>query len=152
MAVAYAVDWAPLPTVTDWSAPLVKAGTSFTAVTAMVKVCAALVSDPPLAMPPLSCRATVTVAVPFALAAVVYVNVPLAAIAGCVANSALLLLVTVKLSAWPISSAGPALIDVAHAATVWAPASSSTVWFAPAAKLGESLTETIVTLIVAVLL
>ena len=51
-------------------------GASFTGVTVIVKVCAALVSAPPLAVPPLSWIWTVTVAVPLALAAGVYVSLP----------------------------------------------------------------------------
>jgi hypothetical protein len=46
------------------------------------------------------------------------VSVPLGAIAGWVVKIALALLVTMKLSACSDSSAGPALIDVAHARTV----------------------------------
>ena len=47
-----------------------KLGASLTGVTVMVNVCAALVSTPPLAVPPLSCgKLTVTVAVPLASAA-----------------------------------------------------------------------------------
>ena len=56
----------------------------------------------------------------------------LALTAGPAENSAaLVLLVTVKVSVWPDSSAGPALIAVAQPGTVCAPASSSTVWSAP---------------------
>ena len=57
-------------------------GASFTAVTVMVKVCAALVSTPLLAVLPLSSAMTVTVAVPLELAAGVKVSVPAALIAG----------------------------------------------------------------------
>ena len=46
-------------------------GASLTEVTVMVKVWVALVSTPPLVVPPLSWRATVTVAVPLALGAAV---------------------------------------------------------------------------------
>src|SRR5688572_25970977 len=49
---------------------------------------------------------------------------------------------------WPDSSAGPGLIAVAHGFTVCGPASSATVWFGPAVKLGASLMP--VTLIVIV--
>ena len=48
-----------------------------------VKVLVGLVSWPPLAVPPLSCAYTVTVATPFEVAAAVNVNVPLVEIAGC---------------------------------------------------------------------
>src|SRR5437764_311703 len=89
--------WAPLSSGTDWSAPLVKVGASLTAVTLIRKVCAALVSLPPLAVPPLSFRTIVIVELPLAFGAGVNVRVPLAEIAGCVENRALLLLlVTLK--------------------------------------------------------
>jgi len=53
---------APASSSTVWSAPLVKLGAWFTAVTVIVKVCAALVSTPPFSVPPSSCNCTVTVA------------------------------------------------------------------------------------------
>src|SRR5439155_1642430 len=67
---------APASSNTVWSVPLVKPGGSLTAVAVIVNVCAALVSLPPLAVPPLSCATMVTVAVPLALAAVWYVSAP----------------------------------------------------------------------------
>jgi hypothetical protein len=94
-----------------------KVGASFTAETVMTKVCAALVSTPPLAVPPESCIVTDTVAVPFAFAAGVKVSVPLALIAGCTLKRALLLFVTVKLTVCVDSSAGPELM----ALTTFAP-------------------------------
>ena len=48
----------------------------------MVKVTAAEVSAPPLAVPPSSCSVTVTVALPFAFAAGVKVSTPLGEMAG----------------------------------------------------------------------
>src|SRR5262245_27317709 len=60
---------APASSSADWSAPAADAGASLTAVMVMVKVCAALVSAPPLAVPPSSRRARVMVALPLALAA-----------------------------------------------------------------------------------
>src|ERR1700760_1596511 len=70
--------------------------------------------------------------------------------AGAAANSpGLLSPVTTKSTVWPDSSAGPGEIAVANPATVCGPASSATVWFAPALKVGASLTG--VTLIVMVL-
>jgi len=60
---------APAPTATATSGPTVKLGTSFTESTLMVKLCGALVSMPPLAVPPLSCRVSVIVATPKASAA-----------------------------------------------------------------------------------
>src|SRR5205823_4918952 len=62
---------APASSSTVWSAPLVKLGASFTAVTVMVNVWAALVSTPLLAVPPSSWTCTVSVPEPLALAAVV---------------------------------------------------------------------------------
>ena len=83
----------------------------------MGKVCAALVSTPPLAVVPLSWVVTDTVAVPLAFAAGVKVSVPLALIAGCTLKRALLLFVTVKLTVWDDSFVGPELI----ALTTFAP-------------------------------
>src|SRR5262245_59147524 len=59
---------------------------------------------------------------------------------GWALNRLLLSFLTMKFSVWLASSAGPALIVVAQPATVWAPASSRTVWLAPLVKLGASLT------------
>ena len=79
-----------------------------------------------------------TVAEPLALAAGVKVKVPVVVeMAGCVANRALLLLLTPKLSDWPDSSGGPALMTVAHPVTVWAPASKALA--TSAAELEEFL-------------
>ena len=70
MAVAHGLTvWAPASSSTVWSAPLVKLGASLTAVTVMVKVWVALLSTPPLAVPPSSWMLTVTMAEPLALAA-----------------------------------------------------------------------------------
>ena len=60
--------------------------------------------------------------------------------AGCTANNPLLSLPTWKAKLWPDSLAGPAEIPVAQPLTVWAPASSFTVWFAPLVNAGESFT------------
>src|SRR5436190_1781846 len=68
------------------SGPLVKLGGSLTAVIVMVKVCGALVSLPPLAVPPLSLATTVMVAEPLASAAPVKVNVPVGEMAGATSN------------------------------------------------------------------
>src|SRR2546425_1221252 len=57
----------PASSFTVWSGPLVKLGASFTEPTVMVKLCAGLVSTPPLAVPPSSCNCTVTVATPLEL-------------------------------------------------------------------------------------
>src|SRR6516225_5734194 len=56
----------PASSKTVWSAPLTKLGASFTGVTVIVNVCGALVSTPPLAVPPSSWARTVTVAHPLA--------------------------------------------------------------------------------------
>jgi hypothetical protein len=64
-----AIVCAPALSADVWSAPFVKLGASFTAVTVIVNVCVALASMPPLAVPPLSLSCTVMVAVPLALAA-----------------------------------------------------------------------------------
>ena len=70
MAVAKPLTvWAPESSSVIWLAPTVKLGASLTAGTLIVKVCTAEVSTPPLAVPPLSCSATATVALPLALAA-----------------------------------------------------------------------------------
>src|SRR5438105_11139973 len=68
------IDFKPQSSRTVWSAPLLKLGRSLTGVTVMVKVCAALVSTPPLAVPPSSRISTVTVAMHLALASGVYVR------------------------------------------------------------------------------
>lgn len=65
---------------------------------------------------------------------------PSSATAGATAKSEPLSVVTLKLTVWPASFAGPGEMSVAQAATVWAPASSSTVWSPPGVKLGASLT------------
>ena len=61
---------------------------------------------------------------------------------GCAEKRALLSLETLKVSAWPDSLAGPAVMLVAKPATVCGPESWSTVWFglAGSVKLGASLT------------
>ena len=59
-------DCAPASSSAPWSAPLVNDGVSLTGVTEIVNVCSALVSSPPLAVPPLSFASTPIVAVPFA--------------------------------------------------------------------------------------
>src|SRR5207248_2053535 len=71
-----AMDCAGSSSRTVWSAPLVKLGTSLTAVAVMMNVCGAEVSTPPLAVPPSSLATMVTVAVPLAFGASVYVSVP----------------------------------------------------------------------------
>ena len=83
-----------------------------------MNVCGALVSLPPLAVPPLSTARTVTVAPPSASRVGVYVSVPSGAIAGWTAKSPGLLLETVKVTLSEASSAGPGVIPVAQPGTV----------------------------------
>src|SRR5262249_60560878 len=71
---------------------------------------------PPLAVPPSSGATTVTIALPKASGAGVKVSLPVASTAGCALNRPLLSLVTLKLTVWPLSSAGPGLTAVAQAA------------------------------------
>ena len=80
------------------------------------------------------------VALPNASAAGVKVSVPFEATAGATLKSAAFVLpVTLNVSVWPASSAGPALSAVAHPASLYRPLSSSTVTSAPFVKLGASL-------------
>ena len=120
-----------------------KLGASLTAVTVIVKVCGADVSTPPLAVPPLSCSVSVIVAVPDGVGrGRVGQRAGRRRPPGPALNSAaFVLLVTLKVSVWPASFAGPALMAVAQPATVCAPGvlerpSGS----APSVKLGASLT------------
>ena len=55
---------APASSRMVWSGPRVKDGATFTVATSIVNVWAALVSMPPLAVPPSSTACTVTVATP----------------------------------------------------------------------------------------
>jgi len=84
-----------------------------------------------------------------AFTAGVKVSVPDDDIEGCAEKSVILLLVTLKVRVCS-ASGSPSLIAVAHPETVWAPASSATVWFPPLAKDGGSFTA--VTVKVAALL
>src|SRR4030095_1074260 len=77
----------PVSSLTVRSPPFVNEGTSLTELTVMVKLCDE-VSTPPLAVPPLSFKATVMTADPFALATDVKVSVPLESIAGPAENNA----------------------------------------------------------------
>ena len=104
-------DWAPASSTSVWLAPLTKLGGSLTPVTLIVKVWTALVSSPPLAIPPLSLMETLTVAEPTWLAAGVNVSVPLELTAGSVENRPVLSLVTMNDTVWPDSLDGPSLID-----------------------------------------
>src|SRR5262245_13284527 len=96
-------------------------------------------STPPLFVPPSSFSTTVTVALPLRLGTGVKVRVPSGASAGWLLNSEVLLFVRIKLSAWPLSSAGPGVIPVDQAA-LYGPASAATDTFGPAVNAGASLT------------
>src|SRR5207244_806061 len=104
MLVAHAALYEPLSSSTVTLPPGVKLGASLTGVIVSVNVCGAEVSLPPFAVPPSSCAVTVTVGVPFG------------ATDGCTLKIALLSLVVVKETVCAFSSAGPALIAVAHGA------------------------------------
>ena len=92
----------------------------------MVNVCGALVSTPPLAVPPLSCRVTLSCAVPSA-PAVVYVSVPSGETAGAAPkSSAPDTTWTANVSVWPASSDGPGEIAVAQPGTETGPELAST--------------------------
>ena len=95
--------------------------------TVRVKVCAALVSTPPSAVPPLSCARTVTVAVPLAVLSGVKVSVPLAPIAGATLKSAELSVVTMKLTVCAASPDGPAEMAVTKLLEVTSPLLAGTV-------------------------
>ncbi len=129
MAVAQAVRvWGPAFSRTVGSVPAVKLGGSLTGVTLMTQLWAALVSTPPLAVPPSSDRVRVRVAEPLALLAGVKVRVPSAATAGPALNRPVLVLaMTLKVRVCPASAGDPALMPVAQPGKVWAPASSRTV-------------------------
>src|SRR5205085_157648 len=74
-------------------------GAALTAFTVMVNVWVAEVSTPPFAVPPLSVRNTLIVAVPLAFGAGVNVRTPLAETVGCALKSALL-----SFEAWNVST------------------------------------------------
>src|SRR5947209_14483451 len=132
-------------------ADIVRTGPSLTGFTVIVTVCGAEVSTPPFAVPPSSWIFTVTVATPLAFGAGVKVRVPVDETAGWLLNRPLLLLLTMKSSVWPLSLPGPLPRVVAHPETVWAAASSFTVWSAPLVKLGTSLTGLTVIITIAAL-
>src|SRR4051794_29970729 len=112
-----------------------------TAVIVMTKVCGAEVSEPPLAVPPLSRSRTTTLARPTAPGAGVKLKVPSAATAGWAENNALLSFETRNVSAWPAS---PALMPAAHRAIDCGPESSATAWSAPLRNDGVMLIALIV--------
>src|SRR5688572_15700398 len=134
MPVAQDWEYGPLSSLTVTSPPGVKDGASFTALTVMVNVWLADVSESSFAVPPLSCRLMVIVALPNAFAAGVKLSTPDEEIVGPEAKSeGLLFDVTLNVSVCPVSSGGPALIAVAHAA-LYEPESSLTVTFPPPVK------------------
>ena len=117
-----------------------KLGALLTAVTVIVNVCAALVSSPPKAVPPSSTRLdrhgrdAARARRRRCRSGSRRLHLRLRG------NSEGLSLLTMNETVWPASFGGPGEMPVAHPVTVRAPASSSTVWSAPAMKLGRSLT------------
>src|SRR5262249_20258480 len=95
--------------------------------TTMRNACGALVSTPPLAVPPLSWIRTETVAEPDVVVDGVNVSVPAGETAGWTLKIGLLSLLTMKSRDWNDSLAGPALSDVAQFGTDCAPALSGTL-------------------------
>src|SRR5512146_803888 len=101
---------------------------------------------PPLAVPPLSCSRTVTVAMPLALGAAVKVSAAVVPAKfttwGGTANSEGLLVSKMKLGVWVLSFAaavaGPTEMLVAQLLMVIAPASSVTVGPVARVRLGAS--------------
>src|SRR5665213_2067544 len=116
----------------------------FTNCTVIVNVCGALVFWPPLAVPPLSTAITVTVATPFELAVGVNVNVPVGLMAGCTANRALLLLLTMSVTDCAASSGGPGLMFVRKPLNELRPLFSNTATFVPSVNEGGWFTGMIV--------
>src|ERR1044072_1727548 len=88
----------------------------------MLNVCAAEVFCPLFRVPPLSWARRVTSAVPPPFSAGVEVRGPFELTAGGTLNKPLLLLLTRKLTIWPVSFDGPGKMFVAQLATVCAPA------------------------------
>src|SRR5438876_9920151 len=121
---------------TGTSGPLVKAGASLTAMTSIVKLCGALVSAPPFAVPPSSCSRTVTCAGPLAFGTAVNVSVPVGLIAGGAENSPALSDETMKSSDCDASLALPGPIAVAHPTAVCGPTSSMMVTSGPRLNVG----------------
>ena len=74
--------WGPQSSRTARFEPATNEGGSLTGLTLIVNACEAEESEPPFAVPPLSCSTTVTIAEPFASAAGVYVRDPLLSTAG----------------------------------------------------------------------
>ena len=95
-------------------------------------------SLPPPAVPPSSTARTVTVACPLASAAGVKVSARRRD-RGCALNSAVLSLLTLKVTDWPPSPA-PAEMPVAQPLTVCGAAVDQDSWSAPAVNDGASLT------------
>src|SRR5215471_8265528 len=127
MSLAMAVSKMLVPvTNSAWSAGLVMT-TSVGPTTVIVNDCGGLVSWPPLAVPPLSMRITVTFARPARLDAGVNVRVPLPFSAGWSEKRLGLSLVNVNFKLWVASLSGPALMDVAQLVKLWGPEFWTTV-------------------------
>ena len=118
----------------------------------IVNTCADEWLIPPLAVPPLSYSVAETVTTPKAFKVGVKLKVPPALIAGWTLNSALLLLVTVKLTLWPASLGGPGEMPVAQLVRLTGPQFSFTLTSGPLVKLGGWLTQvTVITKVCAAL-
>src|SRR5262245_51971080 len=111
-------------------------------VTAIVNDWGALVSVPPLAVPPVSLRTMVIVAVPLVFGLGVKVSFPVGSIEGGAENSdGLLLFCTWNVADCPASSGGPMEMAVAQLAIDCGPLSSVMFWPAPLVKLGAAFTS-----------
>src|SRR5437764_5246122 len=104
----------------------------------MVKATVADVSTPPFAVPPLSCRKTLTVAVPVWFAIGVKVSTPDGETAGWTLKSVLLSLLTWNATVCDDSLGGPALMLLAHGALY--AALSPALTLLPGVNDGASLT------------
>src|ERR1043166_6331686 len=106
----------------------------------MVKVWAALVSSPPLAVPPLSCSVTLTSAVPSRPGAGVKMRVPPDSTAGGLRKRDGLSFITWKATVCSASLVGPERMAVAQLGTDWGPEFPGTDTSGPFVKLGGSFT------------
>src|ERR1051325_9175172 len=102
-------------------------GASLMEVMVMRNVWGGGVTPPPLAVPPLSWRVTVTVTLPFSSGAGVKLSVPVGLSEGCTEKRLGLVFVNVKVKTWLDSFAGPGEMEVAQLLTIRAPESSFTV-------------------------
>ena len=133
------------------NASLFALGASLTPLTVIENVWSALVSTPPLAVPPSSSRWIVRLAVPFLFSAGLNDRSPAAFTDGCVENRAVLsLAVMTNVTSWLLSFAAPSEMFWAQPKTVWSGASSADVGSASPGTVvfvndGASLTLSTVT-------